>query len=121
MTGNLLTRSVGTSSKDVPFCQACDSGDCKNDSLLSWQCSEFDDLWSILANVLPNITRAPGLRITAMIALRRVLVHAPNSSQMHLISSVFGEFCLHSLRSSMRELRIITGYAHRRLVLLSNH
>lgn len=112
MAGNSLTRPVGVISKDIPLCQTCDSEDFKGYPVPQWQCSDFDELWGIFAYVLSNLTRAPGLRITAMIALRRALVHAPNSSQMQLVSSVFGEFCLHSLRSSMRELRIITGYVH---------
>ncbi|KAH2026374.1 hypothetical protein KXV22_001434 [Aspergillus fumigatus] len=45
-----------------------------------------------------------------MDALRRLLVHAPpESCYLQLKSSVFGDFCLHSLRSSIRELRIVTG------------
>jgi len=110
MAGNRFTRPVGAITKDIPLCQACDSEDFKDNSVPQWRCPDFDELWHIFAYILPNITRAPGLRITAMIALRRALVHAPNSSQMQLVSSVFGEFCLHSLRSSMRELRVITGY-----------
>lgn len=110
MAGNHFTRPVGAITQDIPLCQACDSEDFKDDSVPQWRCSDFDELWHIFAYILPNLTRAPGLRITTMIAMRRALVHAPNSSQMQLVSSVFGEFCLHSLRSSMRELRVITGY-----------
>lgn len=112
MAGNSLSRPVGVISKNIPLCQACDSEDFKDGSVPQWRCSDFDELWGILAYVLSKLTRAPGLRITAIIALRRALVHAPNSSQMQLVSSIFGEFCLHSLRSSIRELRIITGYVH---------
>lgn len=45
-----------------------------------------------------------------MVALKRALVHSPSSHQMQLSSSTPGEFCIHSLRSSIRELRLATGY-----------
>lgn len=74
---------------------------------------DVHELCEIFTFILPRLTRASSLRVTAMDALRRLLVHAPpESCYLQLKSSVFGDFCLHSLRSSIRELRIVTGYDH---------
>lgn len=115
MAGDLFTWPVGIVSEGIPLCQSCDNEDSNNDSV-PCQDSNFGELWGIFTYALTKLTRAPNLRITVMIALRRTLVHAPNSSQMQLVTSEFREFFLHALRSSMRELRIVTGYAHNRPV-----
>lgn len=111
MAGSSFVWPANVVSKDTLFCQNCDNDESSHGSVPR-QDPNFGELWGIFTYVLTKITRAPGPRITAMIALRRALVHAPSSSQMQLISSEFREFFLHSLRSSMRELRIVTGYTH---------
>lgn len=111
MSGGLFTWPANVVSKDTLFCRSCDSDDLNHGSM-PCQHPDFGELWGIFTYVLTKITRAPGPRITAMVALRRALVHAPSSNQMQLISSEFREFFLHSLRSSMRELRIVTGYTN---------
>jgi serine/threonine-protein kinase ATR len=49
------------------------------------------------------------LRITAMVALRRVISHAEDSHFLDLETSAPGQWCLQSLNSSLRELRIAAG------------
>ncbi|OJJ33117.1 hypothetical protein ASPWEDRAFT_174541 [Aspergillus wentii DTO 134E9] len=109
MTKNWSKRPPGIVSKDLIVCQACDYEDHGDETKSNRQRADVDELWNIFQNILPHLTRSPSIRITAMIALKRALVHASKSSQVRLASSVFGEFCLHSLRSSNRELRIVTG------------
>lgn len=92
------------------LCEVCDSEDRGNDVSSDVLCSNFDSLREVLVSILPQLSRASGPRIAAMIALRRLLMHDSGSSRMQLASSVFGEFCLNSLRSSIRELRVVTGY-----------
>ncbi|KAL2005952.1 hypothetical protein VTN00DRAFT_10445 [Thermoascus crustaceus] len=60
--------------------------------------------------ILPKLTRASAPRIASIVALRGILVHEPDCSQLRLTSSVFGERCLHSLWSSVRELRTVAGH-----------
>lgn len=111
MSRSLFAWPADVISKNTLFCQSCDNDDSSHGSV-PCQDPNFGEIWGIFPYILTKITRAPGPRISAMIALRRALVHAPSSSQMQLISSEFREFFLHSLRSSMRELRIVTGYTH---------
>jgi len=49
-------------------------------------------------------------RVAAMIALRRLIRHTENVSYLDLGSSYLGQWCLQSLRSSQRELRISAGF-----------
>lgn len=49
-------------------------------------------------------------RVLAMIALRRFTVHFTSPSFIDFEQSVLGQWCLQSLRSSIRELRIAAGY-----------
>ncbi|KAB8231016.1 protein kinase MEC1 [Aspergillus alliaceus] len=90
------------------LCHVCDY---ENGAGSSIECPEIDKLCEILAFVIPRLTRTSSLRINAMITLKRTLLHTTNSTYSQLASSVFGEFCLHSLRSSIRELRIVTGHS----------
>lgn len=110
MAESLSSRSSAAVSKGVLVCDVCDHEDYRADSGSRGRLNGLDSLWKAFSYMLPRLTRAPSVRITAMAALRRILVHAPSPSQMQLASSDFGEFCLHSLRSSVRELRIVTGY-----------
>ena len=49
-------------------------------------------------------------RIHAMLAIRRFLVHRQLSDHLDLKISGIGQFCLKSLHSSIREIRIVTGF-----------
>ncbi|KAJ5143080.1 uncharacterized protein N7515_001867 [Penicillium bovifimosum] len=106
----LLPKPSEVRKRQTLVCEICDVEQYQPDHMGNFEESGFEDLWSIFNLILPKLTRTPGPRISAMIALRRILTHAPNSDQMHISTSAAGEFCLHSLRSSIRELRIATGH-----------
>lgn len=110
MAGSLSKRSPVDVSAEMLLCRVCDHEDYGKVSSSFPQLNSLDSLWKIFVHILPRLNRDPNDRITAMAALRRSLVHGPSSYQMQLASSEFGEFCLHSLRSSIRELRVATGY-----------
>ncbi|POS80813.1 protein kinase rad3 [Diaporthe helianthi] len=50
-------------------------------------------------------------RIVAMIALRRIIVHSKSPEMLDLEKSAIGQWCLSTLQSSLRELRIAAGRA----------
>lgn len=107
--GKLLRKPSDVIKRDTLFCQTCDTDQYQNDRAGNEEHPGFEEIWSLFNFILPKLTRPPGPRISAMVALRRILMHAPNSNQMHISNSASGEFCLHSLRSSIRELRVATG------------
>jgi serine/threonine-protein kinase ATR len=109
VTGRLSKKCSEVIVRDTLFCEICDVEQLEHDRSANGECAEFEEIWSLFNFILPKLTRTPGPRISAMVALRRILMHAPNSNQMHISNSTSGEFCLHSLRSSIRELRIATG------------
>ncbi|KAJ5090417.1 hypothetical protein N7532_009101 [Penicillium argentinense] len=109
MTGNLLRKPSEVISREMLFCQSCDDEQIRKNEYE--ERSEFADLWAIFNFILSKLTRTPGPRIAAMVALRRALMHSTSLNQMHLSTSTSGEFCLNSLRSSIRELRIATGHS----------
>lgn len=110
ITGHLAQKPSEVGTREIFICLACDGEYLQPGMLPEKDIPQFEDLWSIFNSILPKLTRTPGPRIAAMVALKRILMHSPSSNQMHLSSSAAGEFCLHSLRSSIRELRIATGY-----------
>lgn len=59
---------------------------------------------------LPDFEESRKPRVQAMIALRHFVVHFRDSEFLDLETSKLGQWCLKSLRSSMRELRIAAGY-----------
>ncbi|GLI80066.1 serine/threonine-protein kinase M1 [Penicillium ochrochloron] len=111
VVGTLVRKPSGLITSDTLFCERCDSDQHELGSIPEGDIAGYEDLWTILKFVLPRLSRTPGPRIAAMVALRRILVHSPNLNHMHLSSSTPGEFCLHSLRSSIRELRVATGHS----------
>ena len=108
-TEKLLRKPSDIIKRETLFCQICDTDHHQNDRAENEEHPGFEEIWSLFNFILPRLTRTPGPRISAMVALRRILMHAPNSNQMHISNSASGEFCLHSLRSSIRELRVATG------------
>ncbi|GIK07921.1 serine/threonine-protein kinase M1 [Aspergillus viridinutans] len=110
MAGSLSSPSKAALKSSLSCC-VCESEKRAPGSELSSKCHDVHELCGIFTSVLPRLTRASSVRITAMNALRKLLIHAPpESSYLQLKSSVFGDLCLHSLRSSIRELRIVTGH-----------
>lgn len=49
-------------------------------------------------------------RVVAMIAMRRIIKHTDDPEVFDLETSALGQWCLQSLHSSIRELRIAAGY-----------
>ncbi|BCR99011.1 protein kinase MEC1 [Aspergillus luchuensis] len=110
LSGNLVDM-LNVDTEDNFNCRICDSK-CRdiepesNSSIL-----KSDELCQILNHIISNLSRTANLRIAATVALRRTLMHTSDPAHMQLASSAFGEFCLNSLRSSVRELRLTTGHS----------
>ncbi|BDD54998.1 hypothetical protein MAP00_000557 [Monascus purpureus] len=111
IAGGLSRRPSGITTDAEMLCNVCDNEDYENNAPSNMQRSSYDSLREALTVILSQLTRASSPRVAAMVALRRLLMHDSTSNQMQLASSVFGEFCLNSLRSSIRELRLVTGHS----------
>lgn len=109
MTANMVHRPSELVAQDTFFCLVCDGEQHQRPVILEQESSAIEEIWAMFNFILARLTRTPGPRVAAMIALRRILMHTSHSKHMHLSTSPSGEFCLHSLRSSIRELRIATG------------
>ncbi|KAG4305883.1 hypothetical protein PORY_000793 [Pneumocystis oryctolagi] len=55
-------------------------------------------------------TRSNKLRVIAMMTLGRIIRHSTIESEIRLSTSVLGNWCIQSLQSSLRGLRIQSGY-----------
>ncbi|KAM5499633.1 serine/threonine-protein kinase M1 [Microsporum canis] len=69
----------------------------------------FGHLRKLIARILPMIQDSGSCRISAMIAIRNIINHDLNNTDDRLEVSPFGEYCLQSLKSSIRELRVAAG------------
>ncbi|KAF5250172.1 hypothetical protein FANTH_4592 [Fusarium anthophilum] len=58
---------------------------------------------------LPALAESRRPRVAAMLAVRRVILHCEDTELLNLETSGIGQWCLQSLNSSMRELRIAAG------------
>ncbi|EAU37733.1 hypothetical protein ATEG_02771 [Aspergillus terreus NIH2624] len=96
--------------KGMLHCNRCDDEKHEHTQGSDLPAPAIDELCNSLACIIPKLTRTPSLRINAMIALRKTLMHTSTPTHLQL-ASVFGQFCLQSLRSSVRELRIVTGHS----------
>ncbi|EXJ80858.1 hypothetical protein A1O3_07144 [Capronia epimyces CBS 606.96] len=65
-----------------------------------------DELLKTLVVLVQNISRQSRARIAAMVALRRILMHTDLASDLKLGQTPAGDWCLQSLKSSSRDLRI---------------
>ncbi|KAG4270793.1 hypothetical protein FPRO04_02774 [Fusarium proliferatum] len=58
---------------------------------------------------LPALAESRRPRVAAMLAIRRVILHCEDTELLNLETSGIGQWCLQSLNSSLRELRIAAG------------
>ncbi|WEW59433.1 serine/threonine-protein kinase M1 [Emydomyces testavorans] len=96
-------------SDPVYQCIICDSDKWKTRSAFCKQNSSFDKLRAILTTLMPVLHTSSECRVAGMLALRNMLIHSSQSEDARLETAPYGEFCLQSLRSSVRELRIAAG------------
>jgi serine/threonine-protein kinase ATR len=86
-------------------CPFCDDENKDNWPAMRME-NEPDDLIDLFVTLVPIIPRSAKARLVAMLALRRLLVHASSSKHLDISNCAVGEWCLQSLRSSSQELRI---------------
>ncbi|KAJ5895477.1 hypothetical protein N7495_007168 [Penicillium taxi] len=110
MRSNFTQKSSETTEWETIFCNSCDGEQSpENDMDTQERLYAHIELGKNFQFTLKKLTRTPGPRIAAMLALRRILKHMPQVTP--LSKSPYGEFCLQSLRSSIRELRVAAGYS----------
>ena len=93
---------------------ACSVCDAKIGSTRPVSLSEdpgIDELFTAIENLFKLIQKPKwrGPRIAVMLALRRLLSHSTSFVQFDLSKSLLGQWCLQSMRSSLRDLRIAAG------------
>ena len=92
-------------------CYKCDT-DIKDCSVSApWDGAESEALLSTIVGLikLPKTQKFRRPRVAAMLALKRLLSHTAKEEHLDLTTSVFGQWCLQALHSSLRELRIAAG------------
>lgn len=93
-------------------CSVCESG-----SPTSSVAANYDDTLAAEAIAtfvklidLPDFEESRRPRVQAMLTLRHFALHFKDREFLDLETSKLGQWCLKSLRSSMRELRVTAGY-----------
>ncbi|KAK8173648.1 hypothetical protein IWX90DRAFT_148777 [Phyllosticta citrichinensis] len=99
-------------------CSWCDSIDLKSDAEQPfWNASDRSSSSKEALGILRSIIEMPGFqssktpRVWAAAAIRSLHSHLNDSEALDLHNSSLGEWCMKSLRSSQRELRIAAGLA----------
>ncbi|GBF64420.1 kinase [Trichophyton mentagrophytes] len=93
------------------MCKVCDCEMEKCHTKNPMSLLQFGHLRNIISSILPRIEDSGSCRISAMIAIRNIVNHDLRDTEDRLDISLFGEYCLRSLKSSIRELRIAAGKA----------
>ena len=102
----------GTATLVPKVCPACD-GNMRELSALSYMDEmRCEELMIIVVKLLdlPQVPSSDRPRITAMTAIRHLCMHTQTAKHLDLSVSPLGQWCLHALGSSLRELRLAAGY-----------
>jgi serine/threonine-protein kinase ATR len=75
------------------------------------------ELIKTLLTIAPLVNRSSKARVAATLALQRLLMHSDFSDYLKLNQSPTGEWCLQSLRSSSRDVRIAATQTLRPFIL----
>lgn len=78
-----------------------------------------DELSQLFVDLIPHVQRAAKARLITMLALRRLVSHTPVLDYLDISNSALGKWCLQSLRSSSRELRICAASTLKVFVVMS--
>lgn len=100
-------------------CAICDP-EPKADPAVPVQNTGPDELINIFVALVPLVQWSAKARVVAMLALRRLLAHTSTLEHLDISNCAVGEWCLQSLRSSSRELRISAAVALKSFVALSS-
>ena len=94
-------------------CLICDIRSPANSEEAVWDEAESEEVFLTLSSLIktPECQRSTKPRIWAMLAIRKLMRHTNNITYLELARSHFGEWCLQSHCSSLRELRIAAGLA----------
>ncbi|KAH7045160.1 hypothetical protein B0J12DRAFT_669729 [Macrophomina phaseolina] len=100
-------------------CTICDGGhdDETQSNHLFWNRQGTDDSWKIAVEVMEKIIdslevhRPKRPRVLAVASIRSLLIHINDGDSLSLQKSALPLWCLKSLKSSLRELRIAAGLA----------
>lgn len=101
------------STEGLPFriaCATCDGtiAAALEDGSEAGDCSYVIGLLENLLETSP-FKSSKRVRIEAMLIVRRLTQHVESHNFVDLKTSVLGQWCLQSLKSSIRELRILAG------------
>lgn len=107
---SLILESVGQRGLQCSFCSKADGrvprSPCTDPTSASVAGSIFA---KVICLTEFRESRRP--RVVAMIALRRIILHSKSPEMLDLEKSAIGQWCLSTLQSSLRELRIAAGRA----------
>ncbi|KIX95534.1 uncharacterized protein Z520_08654 [Fonsecaea multimorphosa CBS 102226] len=91
------------------YCPICDE-DCETTSTGPRSISPASqELLKTLVVLIQTISRRSRARIFAMSSLRRIIMHTNSTEDLKLGQTPAGDWCLQSLKSSSRDLRIVAG------------
>ncbi|KAI9782590.1 MAG: serine/threonine-protein kinase M1 [Geoglossum umbratile] len=104
------SEGIGTGTR----CLICDTSSPASSEEALWDEGESKEVFLTLSSLIktPECQRSTKPRIWAMLAVRRLMRHSNNLTYLELTKSYFGEWCLQSHCSSLRELRIAAGLVH---------
>ncbi|ETI22234.1 hypothetical protein G647_06307 [Cladophialophora carrionii CBS 160.54] len=97
------------SSSTGPQCSNCDEAHGAPDSNPVLVTPSSGELLRTLLLLVQNISRHSRARVVAMVALRRTILHTSSDEDLKLGQTPAGDWCLQSLKSSSRDLRIVAA------------
>ncbi|KAI9844262.1 MAG: serine/threonine-protein kinase M1 [Sclerophora amabilis] len=108
---NLSTPRTGQGS--TASCSTCGSDSVPGSQRALWEGTQNVEVFLTLKNLLEanEFRSSTSSRLWGMLAVRKVLSHSDDSVHLDLAVSPLGQWCLQSLCSSLRELRIAAGRA----------
>ncbi|KAL9081035.1 MAG: hypothetical protein Q9157_000351 [Trypethelium eluteriae] len=112
------------SSISIPNCSRCETipssesvdVEFKRLTRRAWKEQFFDKFQAQILEFFTTLVsssefqKTTNLRVQAMLVIRRLLHHSEFTDCLDLKSSAVGQFCLKSLHSTIRELRIVAGF-----------
>jgi serine/threonine-protein kinase ATR len=78
----------------------------------------LDETLNLFVALVPLVQRSAKSRLVAMLNLRRLLTHTCSLEHLDISNCAMGEWCLQSLRSSSRELRIAAAVTLKSFLVL---
>lgn len=111
------TLKVEERDPSVTHCSDCDNDLTLQSSPCSFSSPGSDELSKTMQAIVSSLPESDKVQTVIMSVMRRLIMHDSHTTKLEINDSIFGHWCLKSMYSPSRELRMAAGWVSPRFAM----